>query len=137
MDVVVVVGFSAALIVTIALLGEGVSVGDLVAGIVIGLLLSALAGLVVGGILFAVVRWTRTYRSAAWLIVVASALSVRLAVAAVHWPEARLGVHVEVESLLAMVAGLLVANAAAGVRLAELLERLAPIVYVVFLTLTG
>jgi hypothetical protein len=72
------------------------------------------------------------------LIVVASAASVWLAVAAVRWAEDRLDVHVEVESLLvAMVAGVLVANLAAGVRFGELLERLAPLVYVVFFTLTG
>jgi hypothetical protein len=45
---------------------------------------------------------------------------------------------VEVESLLvAMVAGVLVANLAVGVRFGEVLERLAPFVYVVFFTLTG
>lgn len=138
MDVVVVVGFSVALSVTNALLGEGVSVADLVGGVVTGLLLSAVAGIAVGGILVLVVRWTATYRIAALLIVVASAVSVWLAVVAVRWAEDRLGLHVEVESLLvAMVAGVLVANVAAGVRFGELLERLAPLVYVVFFTLTG
>ena len=138
MDVVVVVGFSVALTVTSSLLGEGVSVGDLVGGIATGLLLSAAAGLAVGGLLVLVVRWTSTYRSAAVLIVAASALSVWLAVVAVRWAEERLDVHAEVESLLvAMVAGVLVANLAAGVRFAELLERLALPVYVVFFTLTG
>ena len=46
--------------------------------------------------------------------------------------------HAEVESLLvAMIAGVLVANTAAEHRFAELLERIAPLVYVVFFTLTG
>jgi len=138
MDVVVVVGFSIALTVTNSLLGEGVSIADLVGGVVTGLLLSAGAGLLVGGFLVLVVKWTSTYRIAAVLIVVAAALGVWLAVAAVRWAEERLGVHAEVESLLvAMIAGVLVANLAAGVRFGELLERLALPVYVVFFTLTG
>jgi hypothetical protein len=138
MDVVVVVGFSVALTVTNSLLGEGVSLADLVGGVVIGLLLSAAAGIAVGGILFLVVRWTARFHIAAVLIVVAAAVSVWLAVAAVRWAEEQLDVHVEVESLLvAMIAGVLVANAVAGVRFGEILERLAPLVYVVFFTLTG
>ena len=138
MDVVVVVSFSIALTVTNSLLGEGVSIADLVGGVVTGLLLSAGAGLLVGGFLVLVVKWTSTYRIAAVLIVVAAALGVWLAVAAVRWAEERLGVHAEVESLLvAMIAGVLVANLAAGVRFGELLERLALPVYVVFFTLTG
>ncbi len=138
MDVVVVVTFSVALTVTNSLLGEGVSVAELVGGVATGLLLSAAAGVVVGGILVLIVRWTSTYRIAAVLIVAASAVSVWLAVVAVRWAEERLDVHAEVESLLvAMIAGVLVANLAGAVRFAELLERLAVPVYVVFFTLTG
>ena len=138
MDVVVVVGFSVAMTVTGALLGESASVGDLVSGVVVGLLLSAAAGLVVGGLLFVIVRRTSTFAVAAVLVMVVSAVSVWLAVVAVRWAEERLDVHAEVESLLvAMIAGVLVANASAGERFHHLLERLAPPVYVVFFTLTG
>jgi NhaP-type Na+/H+ or K+/H+ antiporter len=138
MDVVVVVAFSVALTVTSALLGEGVSVTDLVSGVLSGLLLSAAAGLVVGGLLLLVVRRTGTYGIAALLIVAIAAMSVWIAVSAVRWADSRLDVHVEVEALLvAMVAGVLVANTTAEGRFAELLERLAPPVYVVFFTLTG
>lgn len=138
MDVVVVVGFSVAMTVTSALLGEGVSVGDLVSGVVVGLLLSAAAGLLVGGLLYIIVRRTRTFRPAAVLIVLTAAVSVWLAVVAVRWAEERLDVHAEVESLLvAMIAGVIVANVSAGERFHHLLEGLAPPVYVVFFTLTG
>jgi len=138
MDVVVVVGFSVAMTATSALVGEGVSLGDLVAGVVVGLLLSAAAGLVVGGLLYVVVRRTRAFASAAVLIIAAAAVSVWLAVVAVRWAEERLDVHAEVESLLvAMIAGVVVANVVAGDRFHHLLERLAPPVYVVFFTLTG
>jgi NhaP-type Na+/H+ or K+/H+ antiporter len=138
MDVVVVVAFSVAMTVTSGLLGEGLSVGDLVASVVVGLLLSAIAGLVVGGLLYLIVRHTGGFHSAALLIVVAAAVSVWLAVVAVRWAEERLDVHAEVESLLvAMIGGVIVANASAGERLHHLLERLAPPVYVVFFTLTG
>ena len=138
MDVVVVVGFSVAMTVTSGLLGEGVSVGDLVASVAVGLMLSATAGLVVGGLLFVIVRRTTAFPTAAVLIVAVAAISVWLAVVAVRWAEERLDVHAEVESLLvAMVAGVIVANASAGERFHHLLERLAPLVYVVFFTLTG
>ena len=138
MDVVVVVGFSVALTAANGLLGEGVSVTDLAVGVMVGLVLSAAAGLAVGGVLIQVVRRTGTFPGAAVLIVAASALSVWLAVVAVRWAEEQLGVHAEVESLLvAMIAGVLVANTAAEHHFAELLERLAPPVYVVFFTLTG
>jgi Kef-type K+ transport system membrane component KefB len=138
MDVVVVVGFSVALTAANALLGEGVSIGSLVAGVSVGLLLSVAAGLVVGYLLILVVRRAGTFRSAAVLIVAASVASVWLAVVAVQWAEKRLDVHAEVESLLvAMIAGVLVANTSGEGRFAELLERLAPPVYVVFFTLTG
>jgi hypothetical protein len=93
---------------------------------------------VVGLILHQVSRRTHAFASAAVLIVMAAAVSVWLAVLAVHWAETRLDVHAEVESLLvAMIAGVLVANTVAEARLAGLLERLAPPVYVVFFTLTG
>jgi Kef-type K+ transport system membrane component KefB len=138
MDVVVVVGFSIAMTVTSGLLGEGTSAGDLVVSVVVGLLLSATAGLIVGGLLYLIVRRTSDFYSAAVLIVVASAISVWLAVVAVGWADERLDVHAEVESLLvAMIAGVIVANASAGERFHHLLERLAPPVYVVFFTLTG
>lgn len=138
MDVVVVVGFSVALTAANALLGEGLSLRSLLAGVTVGLLLSVGAGLLVGGLLILVVRLAGGFRSAALLILVAAAASVFLAVLAVRWAEARLDVHAEVESLLvAMIAGVLVANTSAGGHLAELLERLAPPVYVVFFTLTG
>jgi NhaP-type Na+/H+ or K+/H+ antiporter len=138
MDVVVVVAFSVALTVTSGLLGEGISVTDLVAGVLAGLVLSAVAGLVVGALLMLVVRRTGTYGVAAVLIIAVAAVSVWLAVAAVRWANSHLDVHVEVEALLvAMVAGVLVANTTAEGRFAELLERLAPPVYVVFFTLTG
>ncbi|WP_426244834.1 cation:proton antiporter [Nocardioides sp. LHG3406-4] len=138
MDVVVVVGFSVALTAANALLGDDASLGSLVAGVTVGLLLSVAAGLVVGAFLIFVVRRAGSFRSAALLIVAASAASVWLAVVAVHWAESRLDVHAEVESLLvAMIAGVLVANTAAEGPFAELLERLAPPVYVVFFTLTG
>jgi hypothetical protein len=138
MDVVVVVGFSVALTVTSALLGGGLSLGDLVGGIAVGLLLSVIAGAVVGGLLTLIVGRTGAFGIAAVLIVGAAAVSVWIAVQAVQWAEDRLGLHVEVESLLvAMVAGVLVANTSGEARLAELLERLAPPVYVVFFTLTG
>jgi len=138
MDVVVVVGFSVAMTVTSALLGEGLSVGDLVSGVVVGLLLSAASGLLVGGLLYIIVRRTRTFRPAAVLIVLTAAVSVWLAVVAVQWAEERLDVHAEVESLLvAMIAGVILANISAGERFHHLIERLAPPVYVVFFTLTG
>jgi NhaP-type Na+/H+ or K+/H+ antiporter len=138
MDVVVVVAFSVALTVTSALLGEGVSVADLVGGVGAGLVLSAGAGLVVGGLLMLVVRRTGTYGVAAALVIAVAAVSVWLSVLAVRWASSHLDVHVEVEALLvAMVAGVLVANTTAEGRFAELLERLAPPVYVVFFTLTG
>lgn len=138
MDVVVVVAFSVAMTVTSGLLGEGTSAGDLVVSVVIGLLLSATAGLVVGGLLYHIVRRTSGFHIAALLIVVAAAISVWLAVVAVRWADERLDVHAEVESLLvAMIAGVIVANASAGERFHHLLERLAPPVYVVFFTLTG
>jgi NhaP-type Na+/H+ or K+/H+ antiporter len=138
MDVVVVVAFSVALTVTSGLLGEGVSVADLLGGVLVGLLLSAAAGLIVGGLLLLVVRRIGTYGPAALLIIVVAAVSVWLAVESVQWAESRLDLHVEVEALLvAMVAGVLVANTTAEGRFAELLERLAPPVYVVFFTLTG
>lgn len=138
MDVVVVVGFSVALTAANALLGEGVSLGNLVAGVSVGILLSGAAGILVGVVLIVVVRRASTYRSASVLIVAASVISVWLAVVAVRWAEARLDVHAEVESLLvAMIAGVLVANTSGEERFAELLERLAPPVYVVFFTLTG
>ncbi len=138
MDVVVVVAFSVALTVTKSLVGDGGSFRDLVAGVAVGLLLSLAAGLVVGLILHQVSRRTHAFASAAVLIVMAAAVSVWLAVLAVRWAEARLDVHAEVESLLvAMIAGVLVANTVAEARLAVLLERLAPPLYVVFFTLTG
>ena len=138
MDVVVVVGFSVAMTVTSSLLGEEGSLGDLVVGVSAGLLLSVAAGLLVGGLLFVIVRGSSGYPTAAVLIMAASAVSVWLAVVAVRWAEERLGVHAEVESLLvAMIAGVLVANAAVGEKFHHLLERLAPPVYVVFFTLTG
>lgn len=138
MDVVVVVGFSIALTAANALLGEGVSVSTLVTEVGVGLLLSVAAGVVVGGLLILIVRRTGRFRSAAVLIVAAAAASVVLAVVAVQWAADRLDLHTEVESLLvAMIAGVLVANTSAEGPFAELLERLAPPVYVVFFTLTG
>ncbi|QDO89411.1 hypothetical protein FNH13_14625 [Ornithinimicrobium ciconiae] len=138
MDVVVVVAFSVALTGANALLGEGASVGELVAGVLAGLLLSVVAGAVVGGLLILVVRQTETFRLGAVLIVVSSVASVWLAVLGVNWAEDRLGVHAEVEALLvAMIAGVLVANTSSEARFATLLETLAPPVYVVFFTLTG
>ena len=96
------------------------------------------AGLVVGGLLYLIVRRTSGFHIAALLIVVAAAISVWLAVVAVRRADERLDVHAEVESLLvAMIAGVIVANASAGERFHPLLERLAPPVYVVFFTLTG
>ncbi|GAA0974046.1 hypothetical protein ENKNEFLB_00186 [Nocardioides aquaticus] len=138
MDVVVVVGFSVALTAANALLGESVGVGTLVTGVAVGLLLSLAAGLVVGAVLLLVVRRAGGVRSASAWIVAAAASSVVLAVLAVQWAEVRLDVHAEVESLLvAMIAGVVVANTAHGTAFAELLDRLAPPVYVVFFTLTG
>lgn len=138
MDVVVVVAFSVALTGANAVLGEGASVGELVAGVLVGLLLSVVAGAVVGGLLILVVRQTETFRLGAVLIVVSSVASVWLAVLGVKWAEGRLGVHAEVEALLvAMIAGVLVANTSSEARFATLLETLAPPVYVVFFTLTG
>lgn len=138
MDVVVVVAFSVALTGANAVLGEGASVGELVAGVLVGLLLSVVAGAVVGGLLILVVRQTETFRLGAVLIVVSSVASVWLAVLGVNWAEDRLGVHAEVEALLvAMIAGVLVANTSSEARFATLLETLAPPVYVVFFTLTG
>jgi Kef-type K+ transport system membrane component KefB len=138
MDVVVVVAFSVAMTVTASLLGEGGSFGDLVASIGTGLFLSAAAGIVVGGLLYLVLRRIGTYAIAATLVVVTAGISVWLAVVAVQWAEERLDVHAEVESLLvAMLAGVIVANAPASEQLHHLLDRLAPPVYVVFFTLTG
>ncbi|WP_344341204.1 hypothetical protein, partial [Streptomyces rhizosphaericus] len=77
-------------------------------------------------------------RRGSWRAGRAAASSVVLAVLAVQWAEVRLDVHAEVESLLvAMIAGVVVANTAHGTAFAELLDRLAPPVYVVFFTLTG
>ncbi len=138
MDVVVVVGFSVALTAANALLGGGGSVASLVGGISVGLLLSVTAGLVVGGFLIVVVRRTESFAVAAVLIVAASAASVWIAVLAVRWAVEKLDVHAEVESLLvAMIAGVLVANTSAEKPFSEILERIAPPVYVVFFTLTG
>ncbi len=55
-DVVVVVVFSIALTAADALLGDGVSLGSLVAGVSTGLLLSLGAGALVGLLLIVVVR---------------------------------------------------------------------------------
>jgi len=138
MDVVVVVGFSVALTAANGLLGGDGSWGSLAAGVSVGLLLSLGAGVVVGLFLIAVVRRTATFAAAAVLIVAASAASVWIAVLAVRWAEEQLHVHAEVESLLvAMIAGVLVANTDAEKACSAILERIAPPVYVVFFALTG
>lgn len=101
MDVVVVVGFSVALTAASALLGEGMSLGSLVAGVTVGLLLSLVDGLLVGGLLILVVHRVGGFRIAAVLLVGAAAASVILAVVAVQWAETRLEVHAEVYLRLA------------------------------------
>ncbi|MFI5428549.1 hypothetical protein [Aeromicrobium sp. UC242_57] len=130
--------FSIALTVANALLGEGVSLGSLLAGVSVGLVLSLLAGAVVGGLLIQVVRRTGGVPGAAVLIVLVAVTSVWLAVVSARWAEEQLDVHAEVESLLvAMIAGVIVGNTSAENRFAAILERLGPPVYVVFFTLTG
>ena len=73
------------------------------------------------------------------LIVAISALAAWLAELTIHTAQVRLGIEVEIEALLVcMIAGLFVANRSLKPeRFAEILEKLAPWVYVVFFTLTG
>ncbi len=139
MDVVVVAAFSAAMTIAHALVGEGGSFADVVVSVTVGLTLAATAGLVVGGVLSVTIPRAARGVVAAAVIVLAAGLTVWLAVLAVQWAEDRLGLEIEVESLLvAMVAGVYVANrSAARDMISKLLEHLAPYVYVVFFTLTG
>lgn len=139
MDVVVVSTFSIALTLSKAILGGELSLNELVTSVLAGLVLAALAGLLVGFVLKAAIERVRSNTAMALLVFVLAALAAWAASAFKGWAHSRLGVEVEIESLLvAMIAGLFVANrTSAPERFAGVLERLAPWVYVVFFTLTG
>jgi len=139
MDVVVVSTFSIALTLSKAILGGELALNELVTSVLAGLVLAALAGLLVGLLLKAAIERVRSNTVMAVLVFALAALAAWAASAFKGWAHARLGVEVEIESLLvAMIAGLFVANrTSAPERFAGILERLAPWVYVVFFTLTG
>jgi len=139
MDVVVVSGFSIALTLSKALLGGELSLNELVVSVTTGLVLAAIAGLLVGLVLKLAIERVQSNAVMVLLVFVFAALAAWFAVAFKGWAHTGPGIEVEIESLLvAMIAGLFVANrTAAPERFAGVLERLAPWVYVVFFTLTG
>jgi len=139
MDVVVVSTFSVALTFSKALLGGELLVSELISSVLLGIVLAALGGLIVGFVLKLAVEKVRSDVLVAVLVFVFASLAAWLAVAFREWALSRFGLEVEIESLLvAMIAGLFVANRIADpARFAIILERLAPWVYVVFFTLTG
>ena len=139
MDVVVVSAFSMSLMLSKNLIGEGGSASELVVSLGVGLGFAILAGLVVGLLLKEIAERVPSAAVVGTLVFVVSALAAWLAEYAVHALEAGRGLEVEIEALLVcMIAGLFVANRSVKPeRFAEILEKLAPWVYVVFFTLTG
>lgn len=139
MDVVVVTAFSVTMTVAKALTGTETSVSALLMTIVLGIGLAIAGGLLVGALLRLLVQRAGSNAVVGVAIVVLAGVAAWLASSAGEWAHAQLGLELEIEPLLiAMIAGVFVANlsSAAG-RFAEILERLAPWVYVVFFTLTG
>jgi len=139
MDVVVVSLFSVALTVAKSLTGAESSFSELVSTVGLGILLAVIGGLVIGLLLKLVVDRVGSNVALGILVFVLSALAAVIAEMSVRWGLNVHGLELEIEPLLiAMIAGLFVANTAKNsVRFADMLERLAPWVYVVFFTLTG
>ncbi len=139
MDVVVVSAFSVSLTLAKGLLGGGGSVGELVATVGLGIVLALLGGLLVGALLKRTVERVQSDAVVGVLVFVLSALAALVAELSIRWAGRAFGLEVEIEPLLiAMIAGLLVANRLANPeRFAKILARVAPWVYVVFFTLTG
>ncbi len=139
MDVVVVASFSVALTVAKALLGGEASRTELVTTILLSIGLAVIGGLAVGALLRLLVQRVPSTPVVTAGIVVVAGLAVWLAHQFGGWAYARFGLEIEIEPLLiAMIAGLLVANLSAKAeRFAQILHRIAPYVYVVFFTLTG
>lgn len=139
MDVVVVSTFSVALTLSKALLGGELAVPELAASVALGLVLALIGGLIVGAVLKLSVERVQSNPAIAVLVFVLAALAAWFAGSFKGWAQARFGLEVEIESLLiAMIAGLFVANRTTSpARFVEILEFLAPWVYVVFFTLTG
>lgn len=139
MDVVVVSAFSVAMTLAKSLLGESVSTAELIVTVLLGVALAALAGAVVGWLLRRLVEGESSDVAVISVIVVLAGIAAAAAVLLKRFAHARWGLELEIESLLiAMIAGLLVANTSKRPeRFAELLERIAPYVYVVFFTMTG
>jgi Kef-type K+ transport system membrane component KefB len=139
MDVVVVSAFSVSLTLAKSLLGDSGSGASLGATVAAGLAIAVVGGLIVGVLLQQLVERVESNVAVSIVLVLLAGLAAVLAIFGKQWADDVLGLPVEIEPLLvAMVAGLFVANrSAAYERFAEILERLAPYVYVVFFTMTG
>ena len=139
MDVVVVSAFSVSLALAKSLLGESGSGASLGATVTVGLAIAVVGGLIVGLLLQQLVERVESNVAVSIVLVLLAGLAAVLAIFGKQWAHDVLGLPVEIEPLLvAMVAGLFVANRSeAYERFAEILERLAPYVYVVFFTMTG
>jgi Kef-type K+ transport system membrane component KefB len=139
MDVVVVSTFSVSLVVAEELLGERTSDSSLLATIGLMLLFAVIGGLLVGALLRLAVERGRSTLMVVLLVLLCGVVAAVLAPGFTELVHDEWGVEIDLDALLiAMIAGIVVVNSSShGARFEEVLEKLAPVVYVVFFTLTG
>ena len=139
MDVVVVSLFSVTLLVAEGLVSGGTSDRILVVSVLAVLVLALLGGGIVGVILRYVMERGWPDVVVGGIAIGVAAIAAVLAPAFSDWAAEELGVSIEIDALLiAMIAGVIVANwTKRPERFERILNAMAPVIYVIFFTLTG